>query len=307
MCGALTLVFLLGSASAEKQGYNSSQGLFFYQHIAKTGGTSWSKDLATLGPLRHCGTSHLVGRDSIHALNHSLLARLASSEQDSQARCNLFNREDALEDSLRVFAFNGVTPKIILMLRSPVTHVRSMYSHCLGTTGFLHRQREQQGHFHPLSLVDWLKLFDNATSAGKPKSAGQYCYYNPVNYQTHLLATIDGRIGRFDVPAYALDRVRQLIQTAFFVGVTEYYAHSVCLVRWLVTGQLPAVDCAATARVEMSHNDYGNTATATVLSGEELSLITQVSRIDELVYGFALDRMYREAHKAKFTMFRRAK
>ena len=37
---ALTLVFLLGSASAEKQGYNSSQGLFFYQHIAKTGGTS---------------------------------------------------------------------------------------------------------------------------------------------------------------------------------------------------------------------------------------------------------------------------
>ena len=33
----------------------------------------------------------------------------------------------------------------------------------------------------------------------------------------------------------------------------------------------------------------------------------QVSRIDELVYGFALDRMYREAHKAKFTMFRRAK
>ena len=33
----------------------------------------------------------------------------------------------------------------------------------------------------------------------------------------------------------------------------------------------------------------------------------QVSRIDELVYGFALDRMYREALKAKFTMFRRAK
>ena len=58
--------------------------------------------------------------------------------------------------------------------------VRSMYSHCLGTTGFLRRQREQQGHFHPLSLVDWLKLFDNATSAGKPKGAGQYCYYNPV-------------------------------------------------------------------------------------------------------------------------------
>ena len=37
--------------------------LFFYQHIPKTGGTSWSIDISSLqgGPLHHCGRSHLVG------------------------------------------------------------------------------------------------------------------------------------------------------------------------------------------------------------------------------------------------------
>jgi hypothetical protein len=69
---------------------------------------------------------------------------------------------------------------------------------------------------------------------------------------------------------------------------------------------LPASDCGETARIEMSHNDYGNAADKTVLSGEELSLITQVSRIDELVYGFGLGRMYQDARKANFQLFRRA-
>lgn len=322
MCSALALVFLLGSSSAENA-RNSTRGhcprhrgahhLFFYQHIAKTGGTSWSKDLAALGTMCHCGTSHLVGPESLSKLSRILENRLAQSEKDSQPLCNLFNREDSLHLSLRVFASHGVMPKLILMLRSPVMHVRSMYSHCLGRTGFLRRQKEQQGRFHPLSLADWLRLFTNSSSAWK-QGAYRYCYYNPVNYQTHLLAAPNGMInddfafpeGRFSVPAYALDRVHSLVEKAFFVGVTEYYAHSVCLVRWLATGQSPASDCAETARIQMSHIDYGNAADTTALLGEELSLITQVSRIDELVYSFGLDRMYRDARKAEFQLFRRA-
>ena len=314
MCSALTLVFVLGSASA-KNASDSTWVPFFYQHIAKTGGTSWSTDLAALGPLRHCGTSHLVGPGSLDTLNRSLQERLASSEQDSQTRCNLFNREDSLQLSLSVFASHGVTPKLILMLRSPVTHVRSMYSHCLGPTGFWRRKKEERGDFRPLSLVDWLRLFTNTSSAFFSQGAYRYCYYNPVNFQTHLLAAPTGfdpnddfvfPKGRFFVPAQAVDRVHSLVHTAFFVGVTEYYAHSVCLVLWLVTGQLPASNCAETARIEMDHNDHGNAADKTVLSGEELSLITQVSRIDELVYGFGLGRMYQDARKANFQLFRRA-
>ena len=137
---ALTLAFLLGSASAEKGSIphtNSSQDLFFYHHIPKTGGTSWSIDIAKLrsrgmhaaerpGPLRHCGSSHVgPGPWSSATLNRTLRNRLAYSKQDSQTRCNLFNREESLQASLRIFASQGVTPKLILMLRSPVTHAAS--------------------------------------------------------------------------------------------------------------------------------------------------------------------------------------
>ena len=44
----------------------------------------------------------------------------------SQGGCNLFNREDNLHASLRVFASHGVQPKLILMLRSPVTHAAAV-------------------------------------------------------------------------------------------------------------------------------------------------------------------------------------
>ena len=50
-----SLVFWFGAASAV-----SNASLFFYQHIAKTGGTSWSKDLAAHGLLQHCGTARTL-------------------------------------------------------------------------------------------------------------------------------------------------------------------------------------------------------------------------------------------------------
>ena len=47
-------------------------GVFFYHHIAKTAGTSWSVDIAKVGGLSHCGTAHLVGPDSIDRLGRSI-------------------------------------------------------------------------------------------------------------------------------------------------------------------------------------------------------------------------------------------
>ena len=125
------LSFFVGSASAEKGSIphtNSSEGLFFYHHIPKTGGSSWSIDISTLGPgpLRHCGSSHVgPGPYSSGTLNRTLQKRLAYSKQGGQTRCNLFNREESLHASLRIFASQGVTPKLILMLRSPATHATS--------------------------------------------------------------------------------------------------------------------------------------------------------------------------------------
>jgi len=107
--------------------------------------------------------------------------------------------------------------------------LRSAYSHCQGPTGYGKHQKERSGTFHPISLVDWLRFFVNTTDAWT--KLPNYCS-NPVNYQTHMLAAPasgDYRAdfafpqGRFLVPAYVIDRVHSLVQTAFFVGITEYY------------------------------------------------------------------------------------
>ncbi len=126
--------------------------------------------------------------------------------------------------------------------------VRSMYSHCQAPTGYQRRQSELSGKSHPdISLVDWLTLYVNTSSAWE--QSARRCSFNPVNFQTHILAAPNGDVqsvgrerrsrswkaksvfhdrsnfvfpqGRFLVPAHVLDRLHSLIQTAFFVGVTE--------------------------------------------------------------------------------------
>ena len=115
-----------------------------------------------------------------------------------------------------------------------------MYSHCLGPTGYLRRQKEKYGSDlgrtgSDLSLVDWLRLFTNSSSGWE--KGRHYCYYDPVNYQTHLLAAPNDLTfrdsftnndltfpkGRFFLSAHAVSQVHLLVQKAFFVGVTEYY------------------------------------------------------------------------------------
>ena len=129
-----------------------------------------------------------------------------------------------------------------------------MYSHCQAPTGYQRRQSERSGKSHPdISLVDWITLFVNNTTNAWEQSARR-CSFNPVNFQTHILAAPNGEYqvrereretltsepepanprirtqsdfvfpqGRFLVPAHVLHYLHSLIQTAFFVGVIEYY------------------------------------------------------------------------------------
>ena len=70
--------------------------------------------------------------------------------------------------------------------------VRSMYSHCQAPTGYQRRQSERSGKSHPdISLVDWITLFVNNTANAWEQSARR-CSFNPVNFQTHILAAPDG-------------------------------------------------------------------------------------------------------------------
>ena len=90
-----------------------------------------------------------------------------------------------------------------------------------------------------------------------------------------------------------------LMERAFFVGLTEHYAQSLCLLgRKLGIGQLSATGCAA--EIKVTHSDYGNKAGSTELSNEVLVRVRVITKIDQYAYGLALtlSRLVLEAERA---------
>ena len=78
-----------------------------------------------------------------------------------------------------------------------------------------------------------------------------------------------------------------LMERAFFVGLTEHYAQSLCLLgRKLGIGQLSATGCAA--EIKVTHSDYSNKAGSTELSNEVLVRVRAITKIDQYAYGLAL-------------------
>ena len=289
-------------------------GYFFYHHIAKTAGTSWSSDISLCGRLRHCTTHHLVGPGSEQVMNDTIarVARVAARE------CNLFNREGGLATSLQLFKVHTLPVRLILLLRHPVKHVQSMYVHCQGATGWLRKQREIEGHFRAIGFAEWLRLFEGP-SAGGWRRAWPYCYYNPANYQSHLLVATGGSsvnddsafLGgsdRLHMPVSAVRRLQHLLHSAFFVGVTEYYRLSLCLLKQLLAPSISdhhSCSAASVQDVPVTHVTYDNNASSVVMSTEVIERILALTQIDSLAYAIALERLAREAQRGNASLWRR--
>ena len=94
-----------------------------------------------------------------------------------------------------------------------------------------------------------------------------------------------------------------LTERAFFVGLTEYYAQSLCLLgRKLGLGKLSATGCAT--EIKVTHSDYGNKAGSTELSNEVLARVQAITKIDQHAYGLALERLVLEADRAGTSLWR---
>jgi hypothetical protein len=94
-----------------------------------------------------------------------------------------------------------------------------------------------------------------------------------------------------------------LMERAFFVGLTEHYAQSLCLLgRKLGIGQLSATGCAT--EIKVTHSDYGNKAGSTELSNEVLARVRAITKIDQYAYGLALSRLVLEAERAGTSLWR---
>ena len=273
---------------------------FFFQHIAKTAGTSWGHDMLNLtspsSPLKSCVHPHLTGPNSGYAtLSRALntAKRRASAGSCGSAHvekhCNTYNREYALHTNLMLFFDRGLpAPRLILLLRSPFEHVRSMYGHCSATG----QMRDRENRSRLITIEEWLHFFSRRTT--RDFFAGMHeCYYNPVEYQTSSLTLPYVGEARVITPAAQL-QVLEVLKNAFLVAVVEHYSAGLCLLTHLLR---PGVthECGKGASKQLTHDNHGARSSEVALSGEAVALISQMTRADQVTYAAALSRFFADA------------
>ncbi|KAJ8599103.1 hypothetical protein CTAYLR_008876 [Chrysophaeum taylorii] len=316
---------VFASASAQ-----DSASFLYLLHIPKTAGQSLYRDLPTAvncsRVLPRFGFEHRQQRDARRLSvgkkrpKHNVrwapdtykgeMVGLLRSEGYDRTGCNLFHAEGVWEiaDDFRKVP-PGKPARVITMLRDPTLHAISLYEHNRNS-GFDTRRMTHTNGAQP-SLAEWLEI----AIAGNTTQLGTQ--HNPFNMQTARLSGSRGETRRKRLGVYPRkgdlyrDELRpdlglalRHLRDAWFVGVTEFYRESLCLLRDLASHALPPeCECPSTrARkrqrghldelppLSETHNRHHARYDDRVYAGAELKLIADATRLDRILHGAAMTR-----------------
>jgi hypothetical protein len=191
----------------------------YAQHTPKVAGTSWLADLPAVltpgGMKLYNSFAGFAGDEKCFAYKDTIAMQLASFK-DPKAKGNV----------------EGST----VMVRNPREHVFSQYKHC--RTHWNHTVEFEE-------WVDcWLDFRYNANLSYKKNPVEQQpdvcfgCHYNPHNLQSQRMVCKNTSEYRDD--EHLQHDAIQALKTAGFVGVSEAYQESLCLLTYVVQGKLPA-------------------------------------------------------------------
>lgn len=260
---------------------------------------------------------------------------LLRNEGYNRAGCNLYHAEGVWEiaDDFRAIA-PGEPARVVTLIRDPTLHVISLYEHNKHS-GFDTRHMAYTQYAQP-SLAQWLEI----AIAGNTSQIGTQ--HNPFNMQTARLSGTRGnskrtRLGVYPRKGYLYRSqlkpdlrlaLRHVRADAWFVGITEFYRESLCLLRELALSELPQ-ECLCRAHEAMQpadtesqppsqltetynrhHARYVPPSSSKperqmrtravrryddhVYSGAELKLIADATRLDRILYGAAIVRFMQQ-------------
>ena len=195
--------------------------LYYYWHVPKTGGVSFSGDLVNQFGLVSC-----FGRQVKKAYDNTTWAML-------HGKCDFGNTEGGYAARTRVFPR---PPLPLLLAREPLAHVVSQFSHCQ-----LASDLKKWGHKRA-SLEDWVEAWraaaygDSARARAKAfETAKSICHFNPINMQARKLcdrydheSAFGGAKRPIDDDACLRDALGA-VAAAWHVGVLEAYDAGLCV------------------------------------------------------------------------------
>ena len=228
--------------------------------------------------------------------------------------CNLLNSEEALIASRPTLAPVMAQVRLILMLRNPLTHVRSMHAHCRRVYGLT------------LSLEAWLARFSSPGSRTPPwgQRPVSQCIFHPRDMQTAFLTSRtmwdptakrnrdwsfewqndEAMRARMHTPGAIRAALHRVRIAAWHVGVVERYALSLCVLQRRLTSaphfqsmrarsasELDFCD----AGVRVTHFDHNSMARAQNMSATALRLILEMTQADHILHGAASERLLEDA------------
>jgi len=205
--------WLVAAALAAGLARSDRPPLYFYWHVPKCGGVSFSSDLVTDFGMKSC-----FGRQVKKQYENTTWAML-------KGKCDMGNVEGGYAYRARSFPW---PPRDLLLLRDPATHVVSQYAHCQ-----MDSDRRKWGHKRA-SLEDWLDAWTKVVAASTTparasalEAAKAICHYDPVNMQARKLCDRYDRgtrdVARAENDTACLDAALGHVRAAWHVGHLEAY------------------------------------------------------------------------------------
>lgn len=238
---------------------------YFFLHLAKTGGTSFVQSLekGLLPPLVPCYVDAKGPHYNICEWTHCHVEMPTATQACNTGASELISLNDL-----------DVDPSVGLLtiIRDPLEHELSMYAHCQSKTG-----EGQLRHGYPhISFAEYLDF-----RLAYPENQ-TFCGYSPFNMQT---AKLGGN-------RTELEAALRVVDSAFWVGVTERYEASICLLRSQLHGR-GACTCQESAG-RLPKVTHGTHPDDVVLTGRMRSQINLMSGHDAVLHARAMSRLQRD-------------
>jgi hypothetical protein len=188
---------------------------------------------------------------------------------------------------------NRPLPQVAVMIRSPKSHVYSMFLECKYDTWGIETTRgskfPRDNSTTSAGFEEWLDHFQLHNNDFN-------CYY-PRNLQTRRMGcSIDQRHGRLNVTA-----AHNMVRNIGFVGITDHYAESICAFEVFVsnTTKCTCVNGTLSMHAPVTHiTHFVPPHSLRELTPRHIHLINNLTQEDDKLYAMARSRFWKDVDAA---------